>query len=50
MVALGKYLYLGPIVASLSNKFLISDNFAGTVRSSAEANSLVWSSFVEKKS
>ena len=41
LVALGKYPYLEPISASLSQIFLISTNFPVTVRSSAKATSLV---------
>ena len=36
LVDLGKYPNLGPIVASLSQKFLISANFPATVRSLAK--------------
>ena len=41
LVDLGKYPYLGPIVASLSQKFVISANFSATVRSLAKATSRV---------
>ena len=50
LVDLGKRPYLGPIVASLSQKFLISTHFPATATSSAKATSLVRRSFVKIKS
>ena len=41
LVDLAKYPYLGPIAASLSQKFPRSVNFMVTVRSSAKATSLI---------
>ena len=50
MVPLRKYPYLGPIVASVYQKFLTSAKFQTTVRSSEKATFLVWSSLVRIKS